>query len=104
MRIPFKARLICRLGAFALGISIAGTCCGQSVPTYHGGADRSGNFVVPSLTWERARNIHLEPGFHPRFSGHVYAQPLYWRPPGSAGGVLIVATEGGTGYSVDVSW
>jgi hypothetical protein len=26
---------------------------------------------VPALTWERARNIHLDPSFHPLISGHL---------------------------------
>ena len=82
-----------RLGMLILGMSIAGTAHGQSVPTYHASADRSGNFILPGLTWERARNIHLDPSFHPRFAGHLYAQPLYWRPPGSVSGQLLVATE-----------
>jgi hypothetical protein len=68
---------------------------------YHGSADRAGNFVVPSLTWERARNIHLDPSFHPRVSGHVYAQPLYWQPPGSPVGVLLVATEDDSVHAID---
>ena len=86
-------RLIAWLGAALPTLAVVGTCHGQSVLGYHGGADRAGNFVVPSLTWERARNIHLDPSFHPRVSGHVYAQPLYWQPSGSPVGVLLVATE-----------
>lgn len=74
---------------------------GASVPTYHGNAERSGNFVVPGLTVERARNIHLDPAFQPRLAGHVYAQPLYWQPPGSAAGVLILATENDTVSAID---
>jgi hypothetical protein len=81
------------LGALFFGLAVCGTAQGQSVFTYHGNPDRSGNFVVPSLSWERARNAHLEPSFHPRIAGHLYAQPLYWRPPGSAAGQLLVATE-----------
>jgi hypothetical protein len=71
------------------------------VLTYHGNPDRSGNFVVPALTWERARNIHLDPSFHPRIVGHLYAQPLYRRPPGSAVGQLLVATEDNNVYAID---
>jgi outer membrane protein assembly factor BamB len=73
----------------------------QSVLTYHGNPDRSGNFVVPSLNWERARNVRLDRGFDPRFSGHVYAQPLLWQPPSSAAGSLIVATEDDTVHAID---
>jgi hypothetical protein len=71
------------------------------VLTYHGSAHRSGNFSVPTLTWERARNIRLDPSFHPVISGHLYAQPLYWRPPGSTSGQLLVATEDNNVYAID---
>jgi hypothetical protein len=64
-----------------------------SVATYHGSADRSGNFTMPALTWERARELRLDPAFAPRFAGNLYAQPLYWRPPGAAAGMLVVASE-----------
>ena len=74
---------------------------GNSVLTYHGSPERSGNFVVPDLTWQRARSIRLDPSFHPRFSGHLYAQPLYWQPPGAVSGELIVATENDTVLAID---
>jgi hypothetical protein len=76
MTIRLAVGLIARLSASVAALAIAGTAHRQSVLGYHGGADRSGNFVVPSLTWERARNIHLDPSFHPRVSGHLCAQPL----------------------------
>jgi hypothetical protein len=75
----------------------------QTVATYHGRADRSGNFVMPALNWERARALHLDPGFAPTFPGHLYAQPLYWRPPGRASGVLLVATESNTVAAIDAA-
>src|SRR5438046_8167443 len=31
---------------------------------HHGNAQRSGMFVVSSLTWDRARNLHIDPAFH----------------------------------------
>ena len=92
---------IAQLGGLLLGIAISGTAYPQSVPTYHGTADRSGNFVMPALTWERARNIHLDPSFHPAISGHLYAQPLYWRPPGSVTSLLVVATEDNNVSAID---
>jgi hypothetical protein len=82
-------------------LTVAGACHAQSVLTYHGSIDRSGNVVVPSLTWERARSLHLDTGFQPRFSGHLYAQPLYWQAPGSSSAMLIVATEDDTVYAID---
>jgi outer membrane protein assembly factor BamB len=75
----------------------------QTVATYHGSADRSGNFVMPSLTWERARTLRLDPDFAPRFAGHLYAQPLYWKPPDRAAGVLIVASESNTVAAIDAA-
>ena len=54
-----------------------------NVLTYHGAADRSGTYKVPGLTWERAKSVHLDETFRPHITGHVYAQPLYWRPQGS---------------------
>jgi hypothetical protein len=78
-----------------------GTAHGQTVATFHGSADRSGNFVVPGLTWARARGLRLDPGFAPHFAGHVYAQPLYWQAPGAGTGMLVVATESNTVVAID---
>lgn len=66
-----------------------------SVFTYHADPGRSGNFVVPSLTYDRARSVHPDSGFNAQFAGHVYAQPLYWR------GNLIVVTEDNTVEAID---
>jgi hypothetical protein len=96
-----KRRSIVRLSGLLPALVIAVTCHAQSVLTYHGNPERSGNFIVPPLTWERARSLHLDPSFQPRFSGHLYAQPLYWQPPGSASGMLIVATEDDTVEAID---
>jgi outer membrane protein assembly factor BamB len=65
----------------------------RSIVTYHADASRSGNFMVPGLTWERARAVHLDREFEAHASGHVYAQPLYWRAPDSKTAILLVATE-----------
>jgi hypothetical protein len=64
----------------------------RGVLTYHGDAARSGNFVVPALTWEKARSVHLDRGFDARVSGHLYAQPLTWRAS-AASAVLLTASE-----------
>jgi hypothetical protein len=74
-----------------------------SVLTYHQQPDRGGNFVMPALGWDAARRLHLDPSFHAEVSGHVYAQPLYWREPGAANGVLIVATENDTVHALDAA-
>jgi len=73
----------------------------QAVLTYHGHPDRSGNFVVPALNWQRAHSLRLDDHFHAPVSGHIYAQPLYWRAPGSRSGMLLVATEENTVYALD---
>jgi outer membrane protein assembly factor BamB len=96
-----RRRTIAWLSAVLPALAIAASCHAQSVLSYHGSLDRSGNFIVPALSWERARSLHLDPSFHPRFSGHLYAQPLYWQPPGSASGELIVATESNTVQAID---
>jgi hypothetical protein len=65
----------------------------QSVLTYHGDARRSGNFVIPALTYDRARSLQLDRAFDARVVGHVYAQPLYWRGSGSNDAMILVASE-----------
>jgi PQQ enzyme-like repeat protein len=74
-----------------------------SVLMHHNDAARSGLYVVPSLTWERARGVRPDPGFAARFSGKVYAQPLYWQPPGSSPAMLLVATEENAIYALDAT-
>ena len=87
--------------ALSLLLGAALPASAQTVATYHGHADRSGNFVMPQFTWARARTLHLDTGFAPRFTGHLYAQPLYWRPAGSTSGVLIVASESNVVAAID---
>lgn len=91
------------LGASILGMSLAHRAAAEESAswTYHAGLSRSGNFVVPSLTWERARTLHLDRQFQPEFSGHVYAQPLLWHTQGSKVAMLIVATEDDMVYALD---
>ena len=72
------------------------------VVTYHADAARSGNFVVPGLTYDRARAAHLDAGFKASIDGHVYAQPLFWR--GSGGnGLVLIATESNDVYALDAA-
>jgi hypothetical protein len=85
----------------ATGLPMRAQAQQAGVLSYHGSPDRSGHFVIPGLTWERARSLHLDQNFHARISGHVYAQPLYWRPAGSGPGMLLVATEDNT---VHAAW
>ena len=57
-----------------------------SVLSYHGGSERNGHFILPALTWDKARSLHLDAAFHAQLAGPVYAQPLFWQPPGSDSG------------------
>jgi hypothetical protein len=94
-------QLISWLGIALPLLGTAADCRAQSVLTYHNNPARNGNFVVPSLTWDSARSLHLDPGFHPDFPGRLYAQPLYWQPPGSSAAMLIVATEDDSVHAID---
>ena len=90
-----------RLPAFAALAAVTLTCASAAratendatVPTYHADAARSGHYVVPGLTWARAGDMRQDAAFDGRVPGNIYAQPLYWRPAGAAGGLVIVATE-----------
>ena len=73
----------------------------HSILTYHGDARRSDNFVVPSLTCEKARSLHVDQNFNARVVGHLYAQPLYWHVPGSDAAMLLVATEDNIAQAFD---
>jgi hypothetical protein len=73
---------------------------GGGVLMHHNDAARSGLYAVPSLTSERARSVRPDPGFAARFSGKVYAQPLYWQPPGSSA-ILLIATEENAIYALE---
>ena len=74
---------------------------GQSVLTYHDALDRAGSYIVPGLTYERARGLRLDASFHAAFQGKVHAQPVLWRRPGSSDGELIVATEDNEVFALD---
>jgi outer membrane protein assembly factor BamB len=88
--------------ALAATVAVSGPVqADSSILTYHGAPDRSGQYVVPGLTYERARGLHLDASFSATFPGQVYAQPLFWRPPGSGAGELIVATEEDEVYAFD---
>ena len=91
MRLPALAALA------AITLSGLSTACATegdlTVPTYHADAARSGHYVVPGLTWARAGEMRQDAAFDGRVPGNIYAQPLYWRPAGAAGGQVIVATE-----------
>jgi len=95
-----KTACLCLIIATLFATSVErGTA--QSVLSYHGIQDRSGNFVVPKLIWDNAQNMHLDESFRARISGHVYAQPLFWRVPGANSAMLLVATEDNVVYALD---
>jgi outer membrane protein assembly factor BamB len=81
-------------GIFALALSPPHSLAqDNSILTYHGDNSRSGHYVVPALSWEKARSVQLDRAFNARIAGPLYAQPLYWRPSGASTGMLFVATE-----------
>jgi outer membrane protein assembly factor BamB len=89
-----RARAALMAGMLALAISpLRATAQDYSVLTYHGDDSRTGNFVVPALSWEKARSVDVDRMFDARVAGALYAQPLYWHPPGSNTGMLLVASE-----------
>ena len=73
----------------------------QSVPNYHGAPSRSGTYVMPGLTWQRAGGIHSDPAFDGRIDGHVYAQLLFWQSTKTNRQLLLVATEDDVVYALD---
>jgi len=83
------------------GIGFASAADEGSVLIYHGSADRSGNFIVPGLTAERARGTHPDNGFQAKPSGHLYAQPLFWREAGTS--ALFAATESNDVQALDAA-
>jgi hypothetical protein len=58
-------------------LSAASAHADQSVLTYHRGLARAGTYVVPGLTYERARGLRLDASFHPAFQGKVYAHHCF---------------------------
>jgi hypothetical protein len=98
-----KAALFLALAIALSAISSARAADDRSILTYHGAPNRRGNFVVPALTVERARGTHLDSGFQAKLSGHLYAQPLYWREAGASAGALFAATENNEVQALDAA-
>ena len=97
MRLQFLALIL--VATPALGA----TPTDATIAFYHGAPDRAGNYIVPSLNWQSAGTVHRDRMFDGHVEGHVYAQPLYWRPPGSERGLIIAATEGNFVYALDAT-
>jgi hypothetical protein len=74
----------------------------QSILTYHNDGARTGLYVMPRLTWQRAGAMHLDPDFDGRIEGHIYAQPLFWQDRQTGRKLIIVATEDDVVYGLDV--
>ncbi len=85
------AALLILLGMPAGVMCFPAPAWAQPVLQYHDSGSRSGNYVVPGLTLERAHSTHLDPAFDGRVDGHVYAQPLLFNS--GRGELLVVATE-----------
>lgn len=83
--------------------ALGATPTDATVAFYHGAPDRAGNYVVPSLNWQSASTVRPDRTFDGRIEGHIYAQPLYWRPPGSERGLIIAATESNSVYALDAA-
>jgi len=86
---------------FAVAVVAAASTAASDVLTFHGDPNRSGHFIVPRLSWERARALRLDENFSAKVSGHVYTQPLYWRGSGSVPPLLLVATEDAVVHAID---
>ena len=89
------------------GMAAAGARAQAAAPTlqvltYHADAQRRGNFVEPALTWQAAQRVRPDRTFRAHLSGHIYAQPLYWRGAGGRD-LLLIATESDTVYALDAS-
>ena len=81
------------LGLLALGASVA---------EYHGGPQRHGLYLEPTLTRQSSPFVRLDPHFDGRVEGHVYAQPLYLEGKGEHG-LVVVATESDVVDALDSS-
>ena len=97
------ARLRCAIVAACACLWACADNAVADVLTYHGAADRSGHYIIPALTWDRARALRLDADFRARVSGHIYAQPLYWRPPDSNSRILLVATQNDVVQAIDAT-
>jgi outer membrane protein assembly factor BamB len=95
-------RIAMLAGALAAALAASIPAAADSlILTYHGAPDRSGRYVMPGLTYERARGLRPDLTFNAAYRGEVYAQPLLWRDARTGAGVLIVATEEDEVYAFD---
>jgi outer membrane protein assembly factor BamB len=84
-----------------LALAVCGAAEAASVTTYHNSLQRLGAYKIGTLTLSAASGVHRDTGFNASFSGHVYAQPLYWQPEGAKNGLIVVATESNSIYALN---
>ncbi len=87
-----------------LGIALACLCAVSAradVVTYHNSLQRLGAYKIARLTLAAAGSVHRDTGFNASINGDVYAQPLYWQPPGAKNGLVVVATESNSVYALN---
>jgi PQQ-like domain len=92
-----------RLGPVLVLVALVATvpASAASVTTYHNSLQRLGAYRIERLTLAAAAGVHRDAGFNASISGHVYAQPLYWQPPGAKSGLIVVATESNSVAALD---
>jgi hypothetical protein len=90
-----RALVTALLIAFLIGVPAAFAAVPPDGPvaTYHGAPDRAGAYIIPGLTGQSVSRMHRDTAFDGQIDGHIYAQPLYWRPAGAAHGLIVVAGE-----------
>ena len=104
MKLRFLALMLAAAPAFgAIPPAFGATQTDTTVAFYHGAPDRAGNYIVPTLNWQSAGTVRRDQTFDGRVEGHIYAQPLYWHPPGSERGLIIAATESDLVYALDAA-
>ncbi|MBW4090254.1 MAG: PQQ-binding-like beta-propeller repeat protein [Proteobacteria bacterium] len=100
---PWRHMLPAALLLLALAAPGRAAAPAPSVLTYHADPARSGHYVAPDLTWTAAAHMHRDRRFDGRVPGAVYAQPLFWNPPGGGPGRVIVATEADVVMALDAA-
>jgi hypothetical protein len=89
-----------RIAAVVLA-ALPGLAQAHSVVTYHNSNQRHGAYEIHDLTPTAAATMHRDTGFNASVSGHIYAQPLFWKPNDSQHGLVVVATESNIVYALD---
>lgn len=98
-RVPLLLLGMC--AASTSGQAAEGSGVTTQVLEHHGNRERSGQYVVPGLSWEAAAHLRRDPAFNADVAGPVYAQPLYWQKPGADRALLVVASEQNIVYALD---